>query len=61
MKNVACLFVKFQSWKWAGLSENAHESVLWSVGDKYVLFLPKVLVKLKFLHSKRFFQDSVVP
>lgn len=28
IRNIACLFVKFQSWKWTGVCENAHKSVL---------------------------------
>ena len=28
IRNIACLFVKFQSWKWTGVCKNAHKSVL---------------------------------
>lgn len=28
IRNIACLFVKFQSWRWTGVCKNAHKSVL---------------------------------
>lgn len=28
IRNIACLFDKFQSWKWTGVCKNAHKSVL---------------------------------
>ena len=52
MKHVACLFVKFQSWKWAGFIENAHEK---RIGDIFKYSCPKgfprillYLIKLRF-------------
>ena len=47
IRNNACLFVKFQSWKWTGVCENAHKSVL-------------AINKFFSCPSKRFFQNSVV-
>ena len=45
------------SWKWAGFCESAHEE---RIADKYILFRSKFWSNLTFLHSKRFFQNSVV-
>ena len=35
IKNVACLFIKFQSWKWAGFCAKARESVLILAKNKF--------------------------
>ena len=56
IRNIACLFVKFQSWKWTGVCENARKSIL--AINKF--FPAQIFAKFNFFLSKRFFQNSVV-
>ena len=57
MKNIACLFIKFQSWKRAGFCANTHESVL--AINKFYSRLN--FDQIYFLHtSKKFSQNSVL-